>query len=237
MAQWTDLTRRRPDFSRLRSRSGAPRTRVEFAELTPDTLPFLGQAAYIQLEFFENLARAVSLAPTLAAKEDVSVAARAVLRKHHKLIAQIRALGHSPDDVMAPFAPAIDAFRVATGGADWYELLLTGHITAGMLDDFFVTLSSALPGDVGARAASILSRKPETDAVAALLRDAITADPALGSRLAMWGRRLVGDTLLVARSALRDSNAHGASAERIEPVFTELIAAHTRRMDALGLTA
>ena len=25
--------------------------------------------------------------------------------------------------------------------------------------------------------------------------------------------------------------------ERIEPVFTELVASHTRRMDALGLTA
>ena len=54
----------------------------------------------------------------------------------------------------------------------------------------------------------------------------------------MWGRRLVGDTLLVARSALRESKAHGSrDEERIEPVFTELIAAHTRRMDRLGLTA
>ena len=29
----------------------------------------------------------------------------------------------------------------------------------------------------------------------------------------------------------------GSDEERIEPVFTELIAAHTRRMDLLGLTA
>ena len=35
-----------------------------------------------------------------------------------------------------------------------------------------------------------------------VLRDEIGADPQLASRLAMWGRRLVGDTLLVARSAL-----------------------------------
>jgi hypothetical protein len=51
----------------------------------------------------------------------------------------------------------------------------------------------------------------------------------------MWGRRLVGDTLLVARSALA-SHAR-EDQERLEPVWTELIAAHTRRMDALGLTA
>ncbi len=52
----------------------------------------------------------------------------------------------------------------------------------------------------------------------------------------MWGRRLVGDTMLVARSSLAIGR-EAPGEDRIEPVFTELIAAHTRRMDALGLTA
>jgi hypothetical protein len=51
----------------------------------------------------------------------------------------------------------------------------------------------------------------------------------------MWGRRLVGDTMLVARLAI--AQHPDASEERVDPVFTELIAAHTRRMDKLGLTA
>ena len=53
------------------------------------------------------------------------------------------------------------------------------------------------------------------------LRTLIEQNPRVASRLAMWGRRLIGDTMLVARSA----------------AFAELIGAHTRRMDALGLTA
>jgi LPS sulfotransferase NodH len=53
----------------------------------------------------------------------------------------------------------------------------------------------------------------------------------------MWGRRLVGDTVLVARSALHGSGNATSDERRIEPVFTDVIAAHTRRMDALGLTA
>ena len=60
-----------------------PAIRVEFGELTPETVPFLGQAAYIQLELFENLARAVTTAPNLADKEGVSVMARVTLKKHH----------------------------------------------------------------------------------------------------------------------------------------------------------
>ena len=69
------------------------------------------------------------------------------------------------------------------------------------------------------------------------LQAAIAADPRLADRLALWGRSLVGDTLLIARSALRASEAPGRAGDDVEPVFTELIADHTRRMDALGLTA
>ena len=71
----------------------------------------------------------------------------------------------------------------------------------------------------------------------ALLREGIAEDPALSSRLALWGRRLVGDTQLVARSALHGSGNKDDDEQKIEPVFTDLIAAHSRRMDGLGLTA
>ena len=53
----------------------------------------------------------------------------------------------------------------------------------------------------------------------------------------MWGRRLVGDTLLIARSSLANVGHTRRDEARLEPAFTELIASHTRRMDALGLTA
>ncbi|MET0974992.1 MAG: ferritin-like fold-containing protein [Leifsonia sp.] len=238
MVTWFGENRRRRDTPRRLPRAATPpSTRVEFGELTPETLPFLGQAAYIQLELFENLARAMSTAPTLAAKESLSTVARTTLRKHAKLTAEIRALGAEPHEVMAPFAPAIDAFRAATTGADWYELMVTNLITAGMLDDFFISLAGSLPHDVGNRVGAILSRRPRTDVVTEELTAAIAGDDVLASRLAMWGRRLVGDTLLVARSALRGANARGPVDDSIEPVFTELIAAHTRRMDGLGLTA
>jgi hypothetical protein len=43
--------------------------------------------------------------------------------------------------------------------------------------------------------------------------------------------------MLVARAALPLAEHDRGDELRVEPVFTELIAAHTRRMDALGLTA
>ena len=138
---------------------------------------------------------------------------------------------------MAPFAPATDRFRQASAGADWYELLLGIHVTAGMLDGYFSRLAEGLPVELGSRVRAILDEEGATVVLEAELRAAIADDPALADRLALWGRSRVGDTLLIARSALRASERPDRTGQQVEPVFTELIADHTRRMDALGLTA
>jgi len=135
---------------------------------------------------------------------------------------------------MAPHREAIDLFLERTSGADWYESMLTGYVTAGILNDLFGSLLRSLPTEVRQRLKTVFDAREEA-AVVEELSARIADDPTVGSRLAMWGRRLVGDTLLVARSALA-SHAR-EDQERLEPVWTELIAAHTRRMDALGLTA
>jgi LPS sulfotransferase NodH len=83
----------------------------------------------------------------------------------------------------------------------------------------------------------ILDAESGRQAIATIVAEGIANDPKLGSHLAMWGRRVVGDTLLVARSAIHHTDNRNSDEQRIEPVFTEVIAAHTRRMDGLGLTA
>jgi len=203
----------------------------------PDLLPYLGQAAYLQLETFQTLSRVVGEVDALSAKEKVAAAAGHALSKHQGVVAEIRRRGDDPAEVMKPFADEIDGFSALTTGADWRETLLAVLVTSGLLDDFFIRLAAGLPGDVGPRIAQLLGSDGGQEGVLDVLRDEIEADQRLSSRLAMWGRRLVGDTLLVARSALHLSGNPAKDDERIEPIFTELIAAHTRRMDALGLTA
>ncbi|TFD69006.1 ferritin-like fold-containing protein [Cryobacterium ruanii] len=210
---------------------------MDISSLAPDVQHFLGQAAYSELGEFEALARAVATAPNLAVKEGLSSAAGRALSKHHGLITEIRRRDHDPATEMAPFVTGLDEFRSKTSGADWHELLLSCYLAGGLLDDFFIRLSDGLPRDIGPRVAQLLGEDSGTDVLVHELQTAIENDTALGSRLAMWGRRLVGDTLLVARSAMPAACSAAAAEARIEPVFTELIAAHTRRMDGLGLTA
>jgi hypothetical protein len=238
VANWFSRKPRRVEAPRLRSRSDdQATTKVDLVEFTPPLLEFLGRAAYVQLTLFENLSRAISSAPTVAAKASIGRAAELSITKHRALADEIVKVGSAPADAMEPYTTEIDEFERVTHGADWFETLVTCYLTAGFLDDFFVRLAPGLPGDYARHVASIYSSGSGEGMLAVLLLDAIEESPRLASRLAMWGRRLVGDTMLVARASLHYTADHKSDEARIEPVFTELIAAHTRRMDALGLTA
>jgi hypothetical protein len=223
----------------IRPRSEAlAAVRVELAELTPAPEPFLGQAAYLTLVLFENLGLAVQSAPTTAAKTALGAAAAQLLEAHEGLVAELRGLGADPVAAMDPFRAALDEYRARVHGADWAETLVTCYLTTGFLADLFTGLAAGLPGGLAERVARLLDVDPGERVLEAQLREVIQRSPRIASRLAMWGRRLIGDTMLVARSALAlDVAAETVEADRIEPAFAELIGAHTRRMDALGLTA
>ncbi|WP_439592330.1 ferritin-like fold-containing protein [Microbacterium sp.] len=211
-------------------------TRVDFEELAPDIDTFLGQAAYLQLGYFETLSELIALTPELGQKESLSKAAGAALEKHEGLVAVIRERGDDPTALMLPFREPLDAFRRATHGVRAQETMLSVHITAGMLDDFYLALASSY-GETGRRVARILQADDDRQAIVEIIGATIASDPEWKSLLAMWGRRLVGDTLLIARAALRPTELRVADEEKVEPVFTELMAAHSRRMDAMGLAA
>ncbi|TAL42655.1 MAG: hypothetical protein EPN91_07820 [Salinibacterium sp.] len=238
MFKWFRRASKRIEVPKLRSRSeDAATTKVDLDEFTPPSLEFLGRAAYVQLTLFENLSRIVSTAPTTGAKTALSRNAELSIAKHRALAEEITRAGADPAATMEPYTAEIDQFERVTRGADWFENLLTCYITTGFLDDFFALLAPGLPGGVAKRVAEIYGSDSGEALLVQQLEAAITDNSRLASRLAMWGRRLVGDTLLVARSALVYSANLESAEERIEPAFTELIAAHTRRMDALGLTA
>lgn len=221
---------------RLRTRGDlGDARRVDFAELAPDVATFLGQAAYLQLGYFETLGRLVRATPDLAEKDAISLAAGRALQKHRQLVVLIQDRVGDPTEVMMPFREQLDVFRGKTIGARPRETMLSVHITAGMLDDFYLALASSY-GEVGRRVARILGETSDREKIQELLRETIEADDEWKSLLSMWARRLVGDTLLVARSALvTERLAHDE--KRVEPVFTALMAAHARRMDAVGLNA
>ncbi|MGG7509306.1 ferritin-like fold-containing protein [Plantibacter sp. YIM 135249] len=232
--------RRRPgtDVPRLRSRGETvSTTKVDLHELAPSTDEFLGQVAQLQLGFFLTLGLAVEHAPTEADREILAASAALTLTKHRELIAQLRRRHDDPEPLLQPYAAQRDDFQRILRGESWDELLLGVYVTRGFLDEFFVEVASGLDGADARELAAIVAPAPGEDPIAGILHRVIAAEPKRSSSLAMWGRRLLGDTMLVARSALSTESKSLPDDSRVEPVYTELIANHTRRMDALGLTA
>ena len=80
------------------------------------------------------------------------------------------------------------------------------------------------------------------------VRAAIEADPTVAGRLALWGRRLVGEALSQAQRVAAEREAMstllvggadrpGADLAEIGRMLSRLTDAHTRRMESLGLAA
>jgi hypothetical protein len=211
-------------------------TRVELAELAPDPQAYLGQLAYLTLVLFENLGRGAAVAPTVSGKSRMGRVAAEVLEIHEAVLAELESRRIDAAEAMEPYRARLDDFQRRTEGDDWHEVLVTCYLTSGFLLDFYAGLAAGLPGGLSDRISALLADDEAEDLLVEELREQLDGNTRLASRLAMWGRRLVGDTMLVARAAL-DIDGRSDGEERVEPIFTELIAAHTRRMDALGLTA
>ena len=237
MVEWFKRRRPRPAAATLRSRDEIVVTRVDLQQLAPAPEAFLARVAYVQLTIFENLARVTAIAPTAEAKHVVTLAAEAAIAKHRALVAELERLGADAGEAMEQHRAAADRFQRLTQGADWTEAALTNHLASGFLDETYAALAAGLPGDLGPRVRSILIADRRDAGIVSLLAAAMDANPRLAPRLAMWGRRVLGDTMILARDALDFGQDQRRSEAIVEPAFSELIAEHTRRMDALGLAA
>ncbi|MBA8847826.1 ferritin-like fold-containing protein [Microcella alkalica] len=238
MTPWLRRTSPRVPAPTLPARdTSTAATRVDLHELTPETDVFLGHCAALHLTFFEQLSHAVANAPRVAEKDLLAAAAATVLSRYRGLIAEMERMKLDPAGIMEPHLAGVQEFERRTMGADWHEQVASAHVAIGFLTDFWIRLGAGLPRDSRERVEAVLGDGDIERPLHAIVERAIAANPRLSSRLALWCRRLVGDTMLQARSALVLHADRTRDEAQIEPVFTELIAEHTRRLDRLGLTA
>ena len=213
-------------------RSARNQGEVEFSRFAPTPKEFLGQLAYLELSAFEIMTAEIKFAPTTAAKAQLSEAAAKSFDKYRALSRRISALGYDPTDAMDSYTERIDLFHSRTTGLDWYETVLKLYLTLGLLEEFYRKLAAGLTGELEQDIEKALNDKTIDKFAKKVLAEAMTKDPMLASRLALWGRRIMGDVILELRAVVP-----GATLEELEPVIAELNGPHSLRMDAIGLAA
>jgi len=208
----------------------------------------LGAIAYGEISAFERLAEDGKLAPTLEDKVEIAGMASLQFSRVGPLHDRIRALGADPFAAMAPFQQALDLFHEHTAPADWYESLIKAFVGDGLADDFYREIAAYLDPDTRDLIVASVDDSASSAFVVERVRAAIAADVRLGGRLALWGRRLMGEALTQAQRVTADRDAlsallaggvdrPGLDLAAIGRMFTRLTDRHAERMAELGLSS
>jgi hypothetical protein len=208
----------------------------------------LAAIAYGEISAFERLGEDAKLAPSLADK--IAIAAMACSEFSHveQLCDRIAELGADPYAAMAPFQGPLDLFHEHTAPSDWYEGLIKAYVGDGMAADFYREIAAYLDPRTREVIVSSLNDAGHSEFVVDRVKAAIAADPRLSGRLALWGRRLMGEALTQAQRVAADRDALSAllaggvdrpalDLAAIARMFARITELHAERMGRLGLDA
>lgn len=208
-----------------------------------DEMALLGLIAYQELTAFEHLSSDARLSPTLVDRE--TLARLAVTEfTHYELIREIIASrGMDAQAVIEPFVASIDEMHKRTKPGDWYESLTKAYVIDGVAADFYTHIASALTDEARTLVGEVKTSDANTEWLRERLQLAITDRPDRASRLALWGRRLLGEALTQAREIGEQYDYWGAlepgsdRGQTMSALFAKLVENHSRRMSKLGMTA
>jgi rubrerythrin len=211
-------------------------------------IDLLGGLAYGELTAFSRLAGDAELAPTLEGKAALARMAATEFGHYERLERRLQELGVESRTAMEPFVAAIDAFHNRTSPSTWLEGLVKAYVGDGIASDFYREISAYVDPGTRDLVVSVLGDLGQSEFAVNAVLEATRADPSISGRLALWGRRLVGEALSQAQQVAAERDAlttllvgggafPGADLAELARMFARLTDEHTRRMQRLGLTS
>jgi len=218
------------------------------AEASPGVVDLLGILAYGELTAFDRLAEDARAAPTLADRVQMAQMAATQMADFGRVRDKLADFGVDVMAAMRPFQAAFNTFHAYTQPKDFYEGLVKAYVGDGFAADFYREIATFVDPDVRRLVHEVLADAGHDEFVLARVRERITVDPKLAGRLALWGRRLVGEALSQAQRVAAERDAltslltgteeqPGLDLAAVSSMFTRLVENHTRRMTQLGLQA
>ena len=208
----------------------------------------LGVLAYGELTAFERMAADAALAPSI--QDQAAMAGLAATQYDHFVVLRdrIQQMGVDASAAMTPFRPAIDAFHALTKPHDWLEGLIKAYVGDGITADFYREIAEHLDADTKALVIAVCDDHASSGFIVETVRDEIAVDPRLAGRLALWGRRLVGEMIAQAQAVAAEHDAlsllviGGVNRPDVDlaelgALMTRLETNHVRRMAALSLAS
>ena len=240
---------------RSANRTGKDAAALRSAEAA-DAVEVLALVASLEHQAFARLAGDSRQAPGLEQSLVLSRLAARCTERRDLVLARIEELGGDAVAALGRFDGLLDDFDARTPPSTWAARLLKAYVGYGVADDFCRLVARGLDARSAALVEEVLDDASHTELAVRELDEACAGDQVLSSRLALWGRRLVGEALgVVQRVAQRPevarvldragvagalpvgADGRGEAVQTPATVFNELTAEHTRRMSRLHLTA
>jgi hypothetical protein len=219
-------------------------TTISDAEYRAAVTDLLGVLAYGELTAFLKMAVDSDLAPTLSLKSRMAALANTEYVQYSLLVEHLRSLGIDPEEAMQPFVAPFVAFHERTRPRDWLEGLVKAYVGDGIAKDFYREVSTFVEPETREVMNAALDDDGQAEFVVEIVRSALRTDAAAAGRLALWGRRLMGEALSQAQAVAVERDAMsslliggGMDLAEIGRMFARLTENHQLRMGRLGLAA
>lgn len=211
-------------------------------------IELLGALAYGEISACERIVGDARMAPDLATRVEIAMMAAAEFEHFIGLRDRLQSLGVDPYAAMEPFTQTFENFHRRTAPSDYLEGLVKMYVGDGLAADFYREIAAYLDPETRQLIIDTMSGTSHSEFVIDQVSKAVRADPRISGRLALWGRRLMGEALSQAQTlvAERDelsavlvggTDAPGLDLAAIGRMFTRITEAHTERMAKLGLEA
>ena len=202
----------------------------------------LAALAYGELSAFDRLADDARMAPTLAARAEMSAMAALEFEQYRRVAQRLADRGVTPEDAMAPFVAALESYHALTTPSTWLEGVVKAYVGEGMAGDFYREVAEFVDEDTASLIREVVVDDARASFAVREVEAAITATPAVAGRLALWARRLVGEAISQTQHVLADRESlmlllvEGTGGlAGVPALITRITDRHAERMHALGL--
>jgi hypothetical protein len=209
----------------------------------PAIVDLLGALAYGELSAFDRLADDARMAPTLDGRAHMSAMAAIEMGHYSRLAERLDQLGVPPAVAMEPFVAALETYHSLTEPSTWLEGVVKAYVGDGMAADFYREVAEFVDESTRTLIHEVLAEAGRAEFAVREVRAGIAAQPAVAGRLALWGRRLVGEAISQTQHVLADRDAlmllmmQGTSdLAGVAGIIERITVRHEERMASLGLS-